>query len=165
MKFSQWFKQSNRPKHLFGGFLIGLFSLSWFNALYSALVAGSCLELKDKLQGNKWDWVDLLFTLAGGVFAALLQVAITLVADPMFTLFVILAGIIILLAFISPTVYRFIRFKLCKIGSTYKSPWKDDSSIAIIVGKNKQEVNYIIRKDQKDSEITTDSWNKFFETW
>lgn len=45
-------KEGNRYKHLFGGVLVGLFALSAWTAIYSVVVAASCLELKDKLTGN-----------------------------------------------------------------------------------------------------------------
>ena len=48
-KFISFLKQSNRYKHLIGGFIVGICALSPWNALYSAAVAASCLELKDVL--------------------------------------------------------------------------------------------------------------------
>lgn len=71
-KIISFLKQSNRYKHLVGGFIIGICALSPWNALYSAAVAASCLELKDVLHGCQWDWLDWLITVAGGGFAALL---------------------------------------------------------------------------------------------
>lgn len=65
-------KTSNRYKHLIGGFLVGLFALSALPALYSAAIAGTCLELKDKLHGYYWDWLDWILTLIGGGLAAIL---------------------------------------------------------------------------------------------
>lgn len=49
---------SNRYKHLIGGFLVATFAGSFFAALYAAVVAASCLELKDKLHNSSWDWID-----------------------------------------------------------------------------------------------------------
>lgn len=40
--------------------------------IYAAAVAASCLELKDRLNGNLWDWTDWLCTVLGGSIAALL---------------------------------------------------------------------------------------------
>lgn len=71
-KILQFLKTSNRNKHLIGGFLVGMFALGALPALYSAMVAASCLELKDKLHGCYWDWADWLLTVAGGGLAALL---------------------------------------------------------------------------------------------
>lgn len=63
-------KESNRWKHLAGGFVVGLCAYSAFGAVYSTAVAASCLELKDKLNGNPWDWIDWLLTVGGGAAAA-----------------------------------------------------------------------------------------------
>lgn len=70
----EFLKQSNRLKHLIGGFIVGLVALNWWSAIYATIVAASCLELKDKLYGNKWDWVDWALTLAGGYVASILYV-------------------------------------------------------------------------------------------
>lgn len=75
-KILSFLKKSNRCKHLIGGFLVGLFALSPFPALYAAAVAASCLELKDRLNGCPWDWIDWLLTVAGGCLAALLLLII-----------------------------------------------------------------------------------------
>lgn len=71
-KIISFLSQSNRYKHLIGGFFVGLCALSPYGAVYSAVVAASCLELKDKLRGCRWDWIDWSITLAGGTVAALL---------------------------------------------------------------------------------------------
>jgi hypothetical protein len=55
-----------------GGFIVGICALSPWNALYSAAVAASCLELKDVLHGCRWDCFDWLITVAGGGTAALI---------------------------------------------------------------------------------------------
>ena len=47
-KIFSFLKKSNRYKHLIGGLLVGLCALSTWPAIYSAIVAASCLELKDK---------------------------------------------------------------------------------------------------------------------
>lgn len=69
-KIISFLKESNRWKHLVGGFLVGLCACSTFGAVYSAVVAASCLELKDKQHGSLWDWIDWLITLIGGIAAA-----------------------------------------------------------------------------------------------
>lgn len=69
-------KESNRWKHLAGGFAVGLCAFSAFGAIYSATVAASCLELKDKLHGSLWDWTDWLLTVVGGAVAAILWLVI-----------------------------------------------------------------------------------------
>ena len=54
-KIFSFLKKSNRYKHLIGGLLVGLCALSTWPAIYSAIIAASCLELKDKLHGCQWD--------------------------------------------------------------------------------------------------------------
>ena len=54
-KIFSFLKKSNRNKHLIGGLLVGLCALAPWAAIYSAIVAASCLELKDRLYGNKFD--------------------------------------------------------------------------------------------------------------
>ena len=48
-KILSFLKQSNRYKHLVGGFIVGLPALTPYAALYAAAIAASSLELKDKL--------------------------------------------------------------------------------------------------------------------
>lgn len=57
-KILSFFNQSNRKKHLGGGFLVGLCAFGVWPAIYAAIVAASCLELKDYLYHNRWDWKD-----------------------------------------------------------------------------------------------------------
>lgn len=75
-KIILFLSQSNRYKHLIGGFIVGLCALSPYGAVYSSAVAASCLELKDKLKGCRWDWTDWNVTLFGGIAAALLWLII-----------------------------------------------------------------------------------------
>lgn len=61
-----WFTESNRWKHFLGGFILGLLSLgNWYTALLVGLTVSSTLELKDKLWGGQWDWIDWTLTIAG----------------------------------------------------------------------------------------------------
>jgi hypothetical protein len=61
-----WLKESHRWQHLLGGFVIGILSLgSWYTALLSGAGIASALEFKDKSWGGKWDWLDLIVTIAG----------------------------------------------------------------------------------------------------
>ena len=71
-KVFSFFAASNRFKHLIGGFLVAAPAGSFYAAIYAAAVAASCLELKDRLYGNLWDWLDWLCTLLGGSIAALM---------------------------------------------------------------------------------------------
>ena len=43
-KILNWFKESNRYKHLIGGILIGLYALSWYNAIYASAGVGLAME-------------------------------------------------------------------------------------------------------------------------
>ena len=71
-KIFSFLKKSNRNKHLIGGLLVGLCALSPWAAIYSAIIAASCLELKDRLYGNKFDLTDWLLTVAGGAIASII---------------------------------------------------------------------------------------------
>lgn len=66
-KINSFLKKSNRAKHLLGGFLVSWGASSPYDAIYVATVAASCLELKDKLRGGYWDWVDWALTILGGI--------------------------------------------------------------------------------------------------
>lgn len=70
-KFFSFFAVSNRYKHLIGGFIVATLAGSFYAAVYAAVVTASCLELKDRLYGNTWDWLDWFCTLIGGVIAAI----------------------------------------------------------------------------------------------
>lgn len=70
-KIIEFLKQSNRYKHLIGGLLVGILAFTPWTALYAAAVAASCLELKDKLKGGLWDWIDWSLTVIGGILSAL----------------------------------------------------------------------------------------------
>lgn len=71
-----WLRQSSRWKHLVGGVLIGLGADSWYCACYAGAGVGAALELKDKLWGGRWDWIDFALTAGGSVFGHLIQCAI-----------------------------------------------------------------------------------------
>ena len=60
-----WLNESNRWKHLVGGILIGIGANSIYCATYAGIGIASALELKDKLWGGKWDWIDWLLTVGG----------------------------------------------------------------------------------------------------
>lgn len=64
-KVIDWLKSSSRWKHLLGGVLIGLGANSFYCAVYAGAVAAGALELKDKLHGGWWDWIDCGLTVAG----------------------------------------------------------------------------------------------------
>lgn len=64
-KLFTWLKESNRYKHLLGGIAIGAFANSLYCAAYAGVGVATALELKDKMWGGKFDFVDLSLTLAG----------------------------------------------------------------------------------------------------
>lgn len=75
-KIITWLKESHRLTHFGGGFLIGFLSDdNYCAALAGGGVAGA-LELKDKLWGGKFDWVDLGMTLAGTAAGRLTRYAV-----------------------------------------------------------------------------------------
>lgn len=75
-KLIEWFKTSNRWKHLAGGILIGLGADSTYCAVYAGLGVAAALELKDKLWGGKWDWTDLSLTFAGAVLGRVIRIVL-----------------------------------------------------------------------------------------
>lgn len=64
-KLFTWLKESNRYKHLLGGIAIGAFANSLYCAAYAGVGVATALELKDKMWGGKFDFIDLSLTLAG----------------------------------------------------------------------------------------------------
>lgn len=66
-----WFKESNRDKHFLYAIPCGLIGTELFVA---GLATG--MEFKDKLYGNKWDWIDWLITMAGGLIGQAIQAGI-----------------------------------------------------------------------------------------
>ena len=77
-KLKSFLMESNRYKHLIGGLLVGLCALSPWAAIYSAIIAASCLELNDKLHGCPWDWIDWACTEFGGFIAMTIWIILTL---------------------------------------------------------------------------------------
>lgn len=57
--------KSNRWKHLIGGFIIGAGADSLYCAAYAGTGVAATLELKDKLWGGQWDWLDFAITETG----------------------------------------------------------------------------------------------------
>ena len=75
-KIISWLKESHRLQHVVGGLAIGLLSDSNYCATLSGLVVASSLELKDKLWGGKWDWVDWALTLGGVIVGRLIRILV-----------------------------------------------------------------------------------------
>lgn len=75
-KIIEWFKESNRWKHLLGGIAIGAFSNSIYCSAYSGLLVASALELKDVTWGDKWDWIDWSLTVGGVAIGYLIRIGL-----------------------------------------------------------------------------------------
>lgn len=69
-------KNPNHYKHLIGGFIVSWLTASPYAGIYAAVVAATCLELKDRLYGNKFDLTEWLLTVVGGTIAALIWLII-----------------------------------------------------------------------------------------
>ena len=63
-----WILESNRPKHF-------LYAIPCAFVLTILFVTGlaSGMEFKDKAYNNKWDWLDWLATILGGIIGQILQ--------------------------------------------------------------------------------------------
>lgn len=75
-KVIDFLKESNRWKHLLGGFILGLLSSTLYCAALVGLSVGGALEFKDKSYGDKFDWIDLACTLAGALLGFLARLLI-----------------------------------------------------------------------------------------
>lgn len=64
----KWLKESNRLKHLIYAIPIG-----FIFSMICVIGVASGLEYKDYLYGNKWDWLDWIATLMGGLVGQVLQ--------------------------------------------------------------------------------------------
>ena len=66
-----WLKRSNRSKHFLYAIPIGIVL-----TILCVIGLASGLEFKDKLYGNKWDWLDWLATILGGLIGQIIQISI-----------------------------------------------------------------------------------------
>ena len=57
-----WFLKSNRWKHFLFAMPIGLVF-----SILCVLVCASGMEFKDTQWGGKWDWIDWIMTMVGGL--------------------------------------------------------------------------------------------------
>lgn len=64
----KWLKVSNRMKHLKYAIVPG----ALFTILFVAGLATG-MEFKDKQYGNKWDWLDWIATIIGGIMGQTIQ--------------------------------------------------------------------------------------------
>lgn len=66
-----WFTESNRWKHFVFAIPIGLVF-----TILCVLGVASGMEFKDKQWGGKWDWIDWIATILGGVIGQGIQIGI-----------------------------------------------------------------------------------------
>ena len=64
-----WITESNRLKHFVYAIPLGIL----FTIIFVIGIAFG-MEIKDKMYGNKFDWLDLTATILGGVIGQLLQI-------------------------------------------------------------------------------------------
>lgn len=68
-----WLKESNRMKHLLFAIPIG-----FLFTILCVLGVASGMELKDRMYGNKWDWLDWIATMLGGLIGQIVHIAIVI---------------------------------------------------------------------------------------
>ena len=66
-----WINESNRQKHFLFAIPIGLVF-----TILCVLGVASGMEFKDKSYGGKWDWLDWIATMLGGIVGQAIQVLI-----------------------------------------------------------------------------------------
>lgn len=64
-KLIDWIKSSHRWLHLLIGLLIGFGATSIYCAALAGFGVAVTSELKDKLWGGLWDWIDFVLTIVG----------------------------------------------------------------------------------------------------
>lgn len=69
-------KSSNHGKYVVGGVLIGFGAEDTYCALYAGAGVAGALELRNKLCGGKWDWIDFGCTMAGVIVGRLVRVTL-----------------------------------------------------------------------------------------
>nr|DAJ84861.1 MAG TPA: putative periplasmic lipoprotein [Caudoviricetes sp.] len=69
-----WITESNRMKHF-----IYAIPIAYLFTLLMVVGLASGMEFKDKSYGNKWDWLDWLATILGGLIGQILQVLTLLI--------------------------------------------------------------------------------------
>ena len=68
-----WLTESNRQYHFLYAIPIALVL-----TILCAIGVASGMEFKDKQYGNKWDWLDWLATVLGGLVGQIIQLVIVL---------------------------------------------------------------------------------------
>lgn len=68
-----WITESNRDKHFLYAIPIGLVL-----TILAVIGVAFGMEFKDYQYGNKFDWLDLIATIIGGLIGQILQIGIIL---------------------------------------------------------------------------------------
>ena len=68
-----WLKESNRQKHLLYAIPVG-----FLLTILGVIGVASGMEFKDKQYGGKWDWLDWVATIIGGLIGQILQIGLIL---------------------------------------------------------------------------------------
>lgn len=68
----KWLKESNRMKHFYCGIPTGLLTI-----IFTLGIAFG-MEIKDKLRGQEFDWLDIAATMLGGLIGQIIQILIIL---------------------------------------------------------------------------------------
>lgn len=66
-----WIRESNRDKHL-----VYAIPLGFFFTILCVFGVASGMEFKDTQWGGKWDWLDWIATMIGGLIGQALQALI-----------------------------------------------------------------------------------------
>lgn len=69
--YMSWITDSNREKHFIYAIPIGLVF-----TILCVLGVASGMEFKDTQYGNKWDWLDWIATMLGGLIGQLVQIVL-----------------------------------------------------------------------------------------
>lgn len=64
-----WILESNRNKHF-----VYAIPCAFFLTILFVLDIASGMEFKDKIYGGKWDWLDWIATVLGGLLGQFLQI-------------------------------------------------------------------------------------------
>lgn len=68
-----WLQESNRQKHLLYAIPIG-----FLLTILCVIGVASGMEFKDKQYEGKWDWLDWIATIIGGIVGQVLQIGLIL---------------------------------------------------------------------------------------
>lgn len=68
-----WLTESNRLKHL-----LYAIPCAFIGTIMVVVGLAAGMEFKDRMYGNKWDWLDFIATILGGFIGQLLQILVIL---------------------------------------------------------------------------------------